>query len=378
VPFSFVFACRVEDVDSAIHPDWQWGWRSRTGEAALAFHRVGHMNCPTHQSLTTRLADALRIATEVSCRQIYFRSHRLMEWRSSRLRNQGSPGAPQKATCNGLGEFLKGIGVGGNAVVMVHTSVRDVSLISDEQPGRVFLQPIEVASRLLSLLVEVIRETGTLVMPTHPFYRDDPGYFKGGDKSQLVLTYDPVKTPCNVGLTNELFRLSPGARRSLHPLQCVSARGPLAEDLLRDNLNRNKPLPHGVDSAYYRICKHGGIVVSIGVPLIEYFTLIHTAEDLRDAEWPVKNFFRERRFRVRIGGSCDEWTVRERCPLFVRSICEGQLHRDLLREGLLHEGRAGTIRVDWANAAEVLEFLMRRNQGNSYPYFLTGWAKWGG
>jgi aminoglycoside 3-N-acetyltransferase len=109
--------------------------------------------------------------------------------------------------------------------------------------------------------------------------------------------------------------------------------------------------------------------VSIGVPLIECFTLIHTAEDVRDAEWPVKNFFRERRFRVRSGESCDEWIVRERRPLFARSYSEGQLHRDLLREGILHESRVGTIRVDWASAGDVLSFMLLENSNSTYPYY---------
>jgi aminoglycoside 3-N-acetyltransferase len=363
-----MFARHVEDINSAIHPGWQSGWRSRRGQAASAFHRVGPMNPLMHQLPTARLADAARIATEVFCRQVYFRSHKLMEWRSKRLQ-QKSPDARQTATGKELREFLKTIGVGGNAVVMVHTSVRNVSLISDEEPGRVFSQPIAVASRLLSLLVELLGESGTLVMPTHPLYRDDPGYYENVGKSQLVLTYDPLKTPCNVGLTNELFRVSPGTQRSLHPLQSVSARGPRAAEILAHNLNCRKPLPHGVDSSYYHVCKCGGIVVSIGVPLIECFTLIHTAEDVRDAEWPVKNFFRERRFRVRSGESCDEWIVRERRPLFARSYSEGQLHRDLLREGILHESRVGTIRVDWASAGDVLSFMLLENSNSTYPYY---------
>lgn len=323
-----------------------------------------------------RMADTVKTAAEVFARQMYFRSETLMERRSKGLQ-QKSPDVAQTVAGTELREFLKSIGITRNAVVMVHTSVRNVSLIDDQETGQAFSDPIAVATKLLSLLSELVGESGTLVMPSHPLYRDDPGYYKGGDKSQLVLTYDPLKTPCSVGLTNELFRFSPGTQRSLHPLQSVSARGPRAGEILADNLNRRKPLPHGVDSSYYRVVQYEGIVVSIGVPLIEYFTLIHTAEDVRDAEWPVKSFFRERRFRVRIGESCDEWVVRERRPFFVRSYCEGQLHRDFLREGILHEGRVGTSRVDWARAREVFDFMMRRNKSNSYPYFFTRLAQWG-
>lgn len=325
------------------------------------------------RSATVRLMDAARIALETFERQIYFRSHWLMGARSRRQRR--APAPRQECTVTQLREYLKLIGVVPGALVMVHTSVRNVWLVTGEEHSPAMAQPAEVASKLLRELLDLLGDTGTLVMPTHPLYRRDPGYHSSADKSDLVLDYDPRKTPCRVGLANEIFRRLPGTERTLHPLDGVSVRGPKSADILRNNLNRSKPLPHGVDSSYYRICQNRGIVVSFGIPLIEYFTLIHTAEDIRDADWPVKNFFRERRFRVRINEEWDEWIVRERRPLFARSYCEGQLRRDLLREGLLHEGHVGTIRVDWANTGEVLEFLLSRNKNNSYPYYFTKLTK---
>jgi aminoglycoside 3-N-acetyltransferase len=319
--------------------------------------------------------DAVRIALEISERQIYFRSRWLM--RTYGRRRRRAPAARQECTVAQLREYLKLIGIVPGVLAMLHTSVRNVSLIAGDGQPSAEGQPAGAASRLLGEVMDLVGDTGTLVMPTHPLYSRDPGYHSPGNKSDLILDYDPHKTPCQVGLANEIFRQLPGTQRSLHPLQSVSARGPRAADILRNNLNRSKPLPHGADSSYYRVCTGGGIVVGFGIPLIEYLTLIHVAEDIRDADWPVNDFYRERRFRVRINEKWEEWTVRERRPLFARSYCEGQIHRDLLREGLLHEGHVGTIRVDWANAGEVLEFLLYRNKGNSYPYYFTSLAKLG-
>ncbi len=296
-----------------------------------------------------------------------------MSVQRGRRRNSAAP--RQECTLAQLREHLKMIGVTPGALIMLHTSVRNVSFLTGDERAAAVVRPAEVASKLLNEVFDLLGDTGTLVMPTHPLYLRDPGYHFPGDKSDLILDYDPRTTPCQVGLANEIFRRLPGTERSLHPLQSVSVRGPRSADILRNNLNRFKPLPHGVESSYYRMCQNRGLVVSFGIPLIDYFTLIHTAEDVRDADWPVKNFFRERRFRVRINGQWDEWIVRERRPLFARSYCEGQLQRDLLHEGLLHEGHAGTIRVDWANAGEVLDFLLHRDKNNSYPYYFTKLAK---
>jgi len=323
-----------------------------------------------------RLSDAVLMALEIIARQTYFRFPALVE-RFSAPRSRPA-GPPQQATLGELRDVLDRLGVRPGALAMVHTSVRGASLVDDKAGGRNLISPAGVAAGLLSLLLDLVGDTGTLVMPTHPAYQDGRRHLSGGEESDSLVRYDPLKTPCHVGLTNELFRRLPGAQRSMHPLQSVSARGPQASELLQNNLNDSRPLPHGVDSAYYRICQKRGLVVSIGVPLLEYFTLIHTAEDVRDSEWPIRDFFRERRFRVRSGPDEAEWVVRERRPLFARSYCEGQLHRDFLREGILHEGKAGSLRVDFARANEVFEYLMWRNKGNTYPYFLANLAKWGG
>jgi aminoglycoside N3'-acetyltransferase len=320
------------------------------------------MGCDLRQVDRLTVLDAARVAAEIAQRQVYFRSPRLMRWREARHRRR-SP-APQVTTVSELKDALRGAGLSPGALAMVHTSIRGLSL-SDLGPG----DEAATAPTLLDLLVELLGPAGTLVMPTHPLYRADRPYHDPSDKQDLVLRYDPQRTPSRVGLVNEIFRQMPGAKRSRHPLQTLSARGPLAEGLLADNLGPGRALPHGVQSGYYRLCVQDGLVVSIGVPLITCLTMVHVGEDVRDVEWPLHGFFRERHFLVRDGDRWDEHTVRERRPLFARSYCEGQLHRDLLREGILREGMAGTVRVDGLRAADLLAFLMRRNAGNTYPYF---------
>jgi aminoglycoside N3'-acetyltransferase len=322
----------------------------------------------------TMLRDLPDLSFELLARQLYFRSPSIYRWRTHRL---PSPPVAQRARTDELSDALRRIGVSSGGLVMLHSSVTGVELTRTDD-GDATSEPLAVAVQMLGVLDAVLGETGTLVMPTHPRYHDDPGYHFAGDKRDLVLTYDPARTPCTVGLANELFRRTKGAQRSLHPLQSVSARGPLAGALLANNLHRAKPLPHGIESPYNRFCQHQGIIVGLGIPLIEHCTIVHTAEDLRDAEWPVRGFFRERRFVVAPLRNEGEWIVRERKPLFARAYAERQLRRDLLREGILHEGRVGTLRLDWLNAADLLAYLMSRNARGPYPYFLARAAAWGG
>ena len=155
----------------------------------------------------------------------------------------------------------------------------------------------------------------------------------------------------------------------MFPFNMLAAYGPLADELLRDNLNERKPSPHGADSGYYRISQHNGLVVSIGVPLRECITIAHVVEEVR-TDWPIKDFFTERRYRVVQGGVGKEWTVRLRRPEYAKFChCRKKVGRDLTAEGVIHECSVGTVRVDWARAGEVYDFFWRKTAKRPYPYY---------
>ncbi|MBX9929420.1 MAG: AAC(3) family N-acetyltransferase [Gemmatimonadaceae bacterium] len=257
---------------------------------------------------------------------------------------------------------------------MVHSSTGGLvwSEGSQEIP-----ESMALVLRVLDTIRAWIGPDRTLAMPTHPWYRADPGYHAGGDKRDLVLTYDPRRTPSSVGLVSEAFRRTPGTARSRHPLQSVSAIGPKASWLVGDVVASGAP-PHGPTSPYGRLCEADGLVVSIGLPLAECFTVIHAAEDARDLSTMVPTFYRPRRFRVvEADGEEREVAVRERRPQFARSYAKGQLERDLRREGILHCANAEGVRVDWLRAGSLFAYLMSRNRTSTYPYFLTGLASRG-
>jgi aminoglycoside N3'-acetyltransferase len=254
---------------------------------------------------------------------------------------------------------------------MAHTSVSGLMLTEPSGQGPEAPNPALVAKQLVDDLLELVGETGTLVMPTHARYQTEDEYGLHADPNHLI-TYDPRKTPCGVGLANELFWRRQGVERSSHPYNMLAACGPLAAELLRDNLNELKPLPHGVYSGYYRFCQQNGLVVSIGVPLGPYLTLIHVAEEVRDKDWPIKDFFEEKRYVVRIDGHDRTWVVRQhRLEYAMFCLCMRKVQRDLIGEGILHEAAVGSVRVDWARAREVFEYSMSRNQKSTYPYYWT-------
>jgi aminoglycoside 3-N-acetyltransferase len=328
------------------------------------------MTVSTWRRAHTPASELPALALELAMRQTYFRSRRLFDWR----RKRHSAPAPQFADVTDVRQRLTDAGMRSGELVMAHTSVTNVTLTGDDGEKRT--NSSANALLVLELLEGMLGKEGTLVLPTHPHYRADPGYHFHDDKSTLVLRYDPRRTPTRNGLVNEFFRTQADVQRSLHPLQSVSARGPLAASLLDGNLF-DDALPHGVNSSYARVAERNGLVIGLGTPLIESLTIVHMGEDLRDADWPAPQFFRRRRFIVSSEGIDREWRVRERRPLFARAYAEGQLHRDLLAEGILHESSVGSYRVDWLHSGELLAYLRFRNERSPYPFFTAGVARWG-
>jgi aminoglycoside 3-N-acetyltransferase len=313
--------------------------------------------------------DGLLLLAERVARQVYWSLPRLRAWARPWRSRASHP--LQVARRDELKQYLREIGMTEGALAMVHTSVSGLSLQTDSAANAAPANFLTTARQLVDDLFEVMGDTGTLTMPTHAVYQAED-FEPPLDKGDKIVTYDPARTPCAVGLANELFWRRKGVQRSLHPYNMLAARGPLADELLRDNLNDDKPLPHGVHSSYYRFCLRNGLLVSIGVPLGRYMTCSYVAEEVRDAEWPIKDYFEERRYIVRGSGRDDPWIVRQSRPEFhMHCRCIHKYIRDLRREGILHEGRVGTVRVNWARAKEVFDYFMSRNRISPYPYYGT-------
>ncbi len=320
----------------------------------------------THKT-PPRWMDGLLIAGELLAKRLYRQSAwlrkeiELFRWRDKPR--------VQTAKREELKQYLREIGVNKGALVMAHTAVSDLRLY-DESPGRAVPGGfLAAANNLVNDLLELVGPEGTLVMPAHAHYQGEDALLSSKERERTIF-YDPQSTPCGVGLANELFWRRKGVLRSLHPYNSLAACGSLADELLHNNLNHDKPLPHGIYSGYYRFSLKNGLVISIGVPLQNSMTLMHAPEEVRDQDWPIKDFFEERRYLVRINGRDEQHVVRQRRPEYgMYCICVRKAFRDLLREGIVHEASVGSVRVNWARSGEVFDFFMTRNKNSHYPYY---------
>ena len=141
-------------------------------------------------------------------------------------------GGRDPVTRTRLAAELRALGLAPGAVVIVHTSMSRLGWV----PGG--------AQAVIAALLDVLGDTGTLVMPAHSGHLTDPATWRAPPVPESwwdtiraeVPAYDPALTPTRMmGAVAESFRTYPGALRSAHPHVSFAARGPAAEAVVGDH-----------------------------------------------------------------------------------------------------------------------------------------------
>jgi aminoglycoside 3-N-acetyltransferase len=301
---------------------------------------------------------------EVVARRIYWSSPWLIEKvrkkrdpkRTTKRRNQA---ASTKQTFHKIESFMRSHGVSKGTLLVVHSSASALTPTG--------YSPSNIIDRLL----EFIGTEGTLAMPAFPWYDREPRGIERmrADVSDLELTYHVRKSVPWTGVIPFQLMNRTEARRSRHPLNTMVAVGPLAKDMMQDNLAGEKPLPCGPGSSWKFCVDHKAIIVALGVDMAHSLTMIHVAEDSYQREWPVKEWYRERKFKIVDESGSVNVVVRERHPKWAIHFAERTLSKDLKGAGILASTKIDGILVEIIGAEDLLEFLNSR-KATAYPYFL--------
>jgi aminoglycoside N3'-acetyltransferase len=259
---------------------------------------------------------------------------------------------------------LRDKGINPNDTVIVHSSMRSLAGCG--------LSPREVIEQLIQNLIP----DGTLVCPTFPIY---PGEPKGKDRfnkdmSDIELVYNVQKSRTWTGDLGRALMKMPGARRSIHPLNTITAYGASVAQIFQKESIETLDLPCGPNSTWASLANLNAKIVMIGVDMAHSLTMIHVAEDCFEEQWPVKGWYRKRVFRVVDGDKEDRVEVRERYPRWAFSYAERKLSRDLYISGTARRAKIGNLEVTVLESKCLLDFLNQRKQ-SGYPYFLTWLAR---
>jgi aminoglycoside 3-N-acetyltransferase len=228
--------------------------------------------------------------------------------------------------------------------------------------------------RIIDVLLELIGKDGTLAMPVIRKYKEQP---KKG-KEYLLYNMDNIECTYNVqkslivtGFLPYYLMSRNDSVTSMHPLNPMTAIGPLANDMMKKNLEGDKPSPHGPNSSWKYCLDHNAVVVGLGIDLAHYLTITHVAEEAFP-DWPVneREWYRERKFRVINRNIEQTITVKERKPKWgTMHYAEKNLKKMILKKNILHIENISGIEVSLLDSQEYIGFLRSINK-KGFPYVI--------
>lgn len=137
------------------------------------------------------------------------------------------------------------------------------------------------AQELINAIIKTIGKEGTLMMPAFPKYElaNKVGYI-----------FDKENDQTGAGYLAEVFRNTPGVKRSINVRHSVCAIGKYADYLCRDHHRSHDCWDY--NSPWYRLCELKGLVFTLGLPRSYMGTIIHCTESiLQDSSSYWKQFF---------------------------------------------------------------------------------------
>lgn len=295
---------------------------------------------------------------EILIRKIYWHSDLLIKFNRSSNKNKVKVAIPVTSSLERLENKLKELGIKEGDLLIVHSSYN------------ILKQTGATPNEIIDVFLNLIGENGTLAMPTIPRWEDkiNKNLMKE-DITNTVIQYDPDNTPAWTGIITNLFLKYPKVERSLHPLNTMAAFGPLAKPMMKNNISGFKPLPCGENSSWKYCADHGAKIIALGADMTHSLTMIHVVEDAYNEQWPIKEWYRDRKCIVFDNGEKRDITVRERHPKWAIHYAERTLYKDLLKSGVMTKDFVDGIKIELINdSRNLIDFLQERNK-KGYPYY---------
>ena len=226
------------------------------------------------------------------------------------------------------------IGLSTSDIVMVHSSFNSF--------GGVVGGPRTVIKAIL----DVIGNTGTLIMPTFTF-RFCEQFNKFG-----VGFFDVESTPSEMGVLTEIVRKMPGAKRSYNPIYSVSVVGRYC-NLFSGVDDKNV---FGGNSVFSELHRLDGKIMTIGLPPNRSWTFVHYIEENQNVDYRFHKTFRG--FIVDNNGfNFDGFVFRVRNRGIVTNI--EPMIRLCERDGVIDSVKIGSSLVQIVSCKSFYDYVVR-------------------
>ncbi|MDP1812043.1 MAG: AAC(3) family N-acetyltransferase [Sediminibacterium sp.] len=254
---------------------------------------------------------------------------------------------------------LKNRGIGKGSIIIVHSSY-DLLEISG-------LLPEEINSKLL----ELVGTEGTLVMPAFRKYKEEGNFEKHIKKNMddVECTYNVQKSKIITGLLPYMLMQRDDSFVSRFPLNPVVAVGKHAKKMIKKNLEGNEPTPHGPNSAWKYCLDNNAIIIGLGVDMPHFLTMTHVNEECSEG-WPIKNWYRKRKFVIIDKDFKIQKEVLERKPIWgTIYLAENKYRKDLIRNNILKIETVEGLKISRIESDQLIHYLHNHSH-KGFPYYV--------
>lgn len=239
---------------------------------------------------------------------------------------------------NSLRQRLENSGISKGDIVLIHSSLdglRSLGMTSEE---------------IVDLILDIFSEM-TVVFATYPI---EP------IRKKEVYKYDPKKTLCWTGMLPNVFLKRQGVKRSLFPYNTLAAIGEHADAMLDNNLLSD--IPHGANTPWDYCRMHHAKILFLGTTSRESNTMaIHMVPDIKGDDWPINNWYEERKYIITYNGEKIEKTIRVQKGFWYKYVNEYKTDRVLKDSRLLLDIGIDDIPLEIVpDSYLMMEFLENR------------------
>ena len=254
----------------------------------------------------------------------------------------------KKYTAKDIVELMKTMGMKEGSIVFVHSSMTE------------FYNYIGTGEELITDIINIIGETGTLLMPAYP-----PNKFSINKniKYNNSVDFDVNDTPSAAGYLTEVFRKYPGVKRSINLQHSVCAYGQDADYFTSEH--HLSPTAWDEKSPFYKLYIKEAMVFAFGLP---YFlgTTIHCTEDLLKNKYEYFSLFFKKEIEYKYRDSDGKTGCHKMLVLNIpRKGNRKMMVKRYFDRSEFHVSYISNLRVEMVNAKYMLDVYMEQaEKGN--------------
>lgn len=285
---------------------------------------------------------------ELFIRKMYYSENAFLEKIISKLKSGNSKQdlcEQDVVDCSGeIYKYVKELNIQKGDILIVHSS--------KEALDKLKINSIE----LISVLLDIVGEEGTLVLPAFPLYNE-----KNYREDKECYEYNPKRTLCSTGMLPNLFLRMKGVMRSEFPWNSLAAKGYWAEKMMEHEFDTD--LAHGKGSAWHFCYENHAKILLLGVKSSHTTTMVHVAEDILDDKWPIRNWYEKKKVVITSANEEREYVFRIRKQEWAKYNASWYRSNQLKKQGILYETNVKGLDVGFIDDSKALvDYIVERNK----------------